>query len=338
MPSSTSELKSLAELLPFVCKNLQELVGSDLPVSVTADGAALHVGPCAFRVKELRPLARTTRIAEVARAEADQLPSLVIAESIPERLGQQLRQQGQYYADAMGNVWVLAEAVGLRLLVSGLRARRLTTVTGAAFQTQGLRLVFHLLTNSEWLLLPNLNLAKRTRVPLQATTDALLDLEEQGFLQVGNGRRLTNVAALTARWAAGYAAALRPQLPVQRYRWQAGIDPNQAWHSLARQTRTLWSGAMAARRLLGASLEVPTVTLYAGTSVSYNLLQRVGLEPLPGGSVEVLRLFAVPGVESRDYCVHPLLVYADLLALGDEASKHVAAQVLAHFLPQLVAE
>ena len=274
----------------------------------------------------------------MARAEADQLPSLVIAESIPERLGQQLRQQGQYYADAMGNVWLLAESVGLRLLVSGLRTRKLTTVAGAAFQTQGLRLVFHLLTNPEWLLLPNLNLAKRTRVPLQATTDALLDLEEQGFLKVGNGRRLTNVADLTARWAAGYAVALRPQLPVQRYRWQAGIDPNQAWHSLARQTKTLWSGAMAARRLLGAALEVPTVTLYAANSVSYTLLQRVGLEPYPGGPIEVLRLFAVPGVASQDYCVHPLLVYADLLALGDPASGQVAAQLLTQLMPQLVVE
>ena len=86
---------------------------------MTANGEALTVGPCAFRVKELRPLARTTRIVDVARAEADALPSLVIAESIQERTWQQLRQQVQYYADAMGNVWLLDEPAGLTMLVSG---------------------------------------------------------------------------------------------------------------------------------------------------------------------------------------------------------------------------
>ena len=55
---------------------------------------------------------------------------------------------------------------------------------------------------------------------------------------------------------------------------------------------------MAARRLLGTPLDVANVTLYAPNSVAHTLLQRVGLEPCPGGPVEVLRLFAVPGVAS----------------------------------------
>ena len=111
---------------------------------------------------------------------------------------------------------------------AGQRARKLTATAGAAFQTQGLRLVFHLLTNPEWLLLPNLNLAKRTRVPLQAATAALEDLEAQGFLKVGNGRQLTNIAGLVTRWAVGYDLALRPNLSTQRYRWKAGIDASNA--------------------------------------------------------------------------------------------------------------
>ena len=57
---------------------------------------------------------------------------------------------------------------------------------------------------------------------------------------------------------------------------------------------------MAARRLLGTPLNVANVTLYAPNLVAHNLLQWVGLESYPGGPVEVLRLFAVPGVASQD--------------------------------------
>ena len=68
---------------------------------------------------------------------------------------------------------------------------------------------------------------------------------------------------------------------------------------------------------MGNRCQLTNVMQYAPNSVAHIFLQRVGLQSYSNELVEVLRLFAVPGVESQGYNVHPLLIYADLLALGN---------------------
>lgn len=78
-----------------------------------------------------------------------------------------------------------------------------------------------------------------------------------------------------------------------------------------------------------------TFTLYYTSSVCLALLPAVGLEPHPDGPVEMVQLFAISSLLPKEYCVHPLLIYADLVTASDAASRRVATQMLSTYLPHL---
>ncbi len=319
-------------------QKLREVLGPRFPVSVTEDASALSVGTCRFQVVVLRQKEAGAFDEPVIRPVGGVLPSIRLAEYIPHKVGQHLRQCGHYYADLMGNVWLVAEPLGLTLLVSGLRGRKLHLVHGAAFQPQALRLLFHLLATPELLKLPDAVLAKRVGVSLFATTNALADLAQQGFLQSGPERCLLNKTKLLARWVTDYHDTLRPQLPTQRYHWLSSVKNEPSSSLLARKTQSLWSGAVAARRLLPCTLVPAIWTLYTRHPHTLALLRKMGLIPHPEGLVEVIKVFPLPTVLAEEYCAHPLLIYADLLTAGDDESREVARQLLARYLPRLGGE
>ena len=318
---------SLPDFLPLILHQLREALGSRLLVSAGPDAVRLTVHTCELLMTELLPAGPGPAPVRVA-----------VAPYIPFKVAQRLRQQGQNYADAMGNVWLEDPSSGVALLVTGMRSRKLPSPTGgAAFQMQGLRLLFNLLANPELLRCSDAQVAKQTKIQRSVTTETLLSLAQQGFLEVWNGRRLVNLAALTARWVAGYRDVLRPRLPTQRYRWVAGWRGTLAWLALARQTKSLLGGAVAARRLLNCDLVPTTFTLYHHSADCLALLRIAGLEPHPDGPVEVVHLFNTPVVFPKDRCVHPLLVYAELMMADDDASRRVAERILRQYLPHLAA-
>jgi len=325
---------SLPDLLPLILQRLRVALGSRLLVSAGPGAARFTVHTRDFLVTEL--LLGEAGPAPPAGGGSSRAPlSIAVAPYISHKVAQRLRQQGQYYADAMGNVWLEDPSSGMALLVTGMRSRKLPSATGAAFQLQGLRLLFHLLADPGLLRCSDAEVAKQTKVPRSVTTETSLNLAQQGFLEVWNGRRLVNLAALTARWVVGYRDVLRPRLPTQRYRWVTGWRGKLAWVALARRTKSLLGGAVAARRLLKCDLVPTTFTLYHHSAECLALLRSVGLEPHPDGPVEVVHLFNTPVVFPKDYCVHPLFIYAELMVAGDDASQRVAERILTQYLPHL---
>lgn len=231
----------LTELLLLILQRLREVLGSERRVCAGTDARRLIVGDCDFWVRELLPGEGDPALM------GDSFPlqgkmTIVVAPYIPRQVAHRLREQGQYYADAMGNIWLEALPLGLTVLVTGKRSRRLRLGTGAAFQLQGLRLLVHLLANPGLLACSAAELAKITQVQRSVTTDVLANLTQQGFLVGVPGGRLVNLAALTARWLNGYRDLLRPRLPTQRYRWVDGQPAGLAWCALARRTKSLLGG------------------------------------------------------------------------------------------------
>ncbi len=327
--------RSASDLLPALLQKLREVLGPHVPVSMAEDASVLRVGTCQFQILLLSQTGSTAFKKSIDTLGSESLPCLRVAEYIPAKLGQQLRQAGQCYADLIGNVWLIAEPLGLTLLVTGLRGRKLLPVHGLAFQPQGLRLLFHLLIDPELLKLSDAVLAKRTGVPLYATSNALTDLAQQELLLPGTERRLENPAKLLAHWVVSYRDTLRPQLPTQRYHWLDGTRREQVGFQLARKTKSLWSGAVAARRLLACSLLPSTLALYTHSPHTPGLLRKLGLVPHPAGPVELVKVFRTPAVLTEEYCAHPLLIYADLLAAHEEESLTVARQLLGRYMPHL---
>lgn len=320
-------------LVPLVLAKLRAALNCRVPMHAASDYSRLSVGTCVFRVLTLLSV---PSLAEEDDIESPPMHTLVVAEYIPYQTAQKLRQQGQYYADAMGNAWLETESPNLTLLLCGNRGRRLTVRQGTAFEPYGLRLLLQLLTAPTLLRCSDEELAKRFHLAPERVANMLLDLAEQGFLHtIGDARMLLRQPALALAWIQAYGSVLRPQLPTCRYRWLPSVVTKLTWLEVARKTACSLGGVVAARHLLNCSLITESITLYAKSVNTHSLLHRIGLVVDPSGPVELVQFFAAPNLLAREHCVHPLVICADLLRYDSEESHRVRQLLLKQYLPHL---
>jgi hypothetical protein len=148
-------------------------------------------------------------------------------------------------------------------------------------------------------------------------------------VEVRKKRRLVERERLLARWVQDYAARLRPKLQLARYRakaldWTAEIMPQDYGYLLG--------GEPAAQRMTG-HLRPGTATFY-GERANTQLMIDQRLQPDLTGNVEIMERFwnfqtPVAGM------VPPILVYADLLAIGDPRCIEVAKEMYGGIVDRL---
>jgi hypothetical protein len=95
-----------------------------------------------------------------------------------------------------------------------------------------------------------------------------------------------------------------------------------------------WGGGAGAHRLTSYYRGPRTVIYFA--SVPPAPARKLGRAPSADGDVWLARSpgpAAFTGTDDR--CVHPLLVYADLLAEADDRARDAAAELRTRFLPAL---
>jgi hypothetical protein len=154
-------------------------------------------------------------------------------------------------------------------------------------------------------------------------------LDAEGFIgQSKSGRHLLNRRELIDRFVHGYSQVLRPTLLVGKFETQER-DPEEFERRvealLGDRVRWAWSGLPAAYRL---------VPHYRGETSALvleepeNISRELKLMPSKVGRVSLLRPagpLTFEGAAPRT--VHPLLVYAELLASPHERTAEEAAQL-----------
>ncbi len=160
------------------------------------------------------------------------------------------------------------------------------------------------------------------------------DLALQGYLmETGNrNRRLRNKRELFNIWATTYPRGLKPKVLIGRFTTRNYDWWNQPTPGVQ---GTLWGGEIAAA-LLTNYLAPATATIYIREGLN-ELIVKHGLRKDPQGKIEVLNVFWDFATADEAYAtVHPLLVYADLLATGDPRNLDTARIIndnqLAHYL------
>jgi hypothetical protein len=267
---------------------------------------------------------------------------LLVTHHVNDRQALALRKARINFLDISGNLFL--EAPDLVLWVSGQRAKRpVSAISGArAFHPSGIQLLFALLTD------PNLNsdtpgsaLIDRPYRDISAGTGIshstigwiMADLIRQGFVITleGGVRHLAERKRILERWVQAYAERLRPSLLIGRYR-----PARSDWWKTAMLEKGLWSGEVAAALITG-ELKPGTATIF-GASPSNAFVLEHSLQKDPQGTVEFLKPFwqdsALPATSSN--CVHPLLVYADLMSIEDERTHEVAQSVYNRYLRTIV--
>lgn len=270
---------------------------------------------------------------------------LLVAAHIRDKTADLLRSANVHFVDTDGNAFLAGD--GIHVLVTGRRNRCAAAKTdgassGRAFHPGGLRLLFHLLTDAALDSgTPGAALVDKTYREISAATGiahstvgwVMADLIQQKLvIQVSPGHRmLADRFRILERWVQGYIGRLRPGLVVERYR-PARAD----WWLGAELADGLWSGETAAA-LLTQSLKPQTATVFSN-SPSHDFVLKHLLQKDPKGTVEFLKPFwRTPQAQAGgDPCVHPLLVYADLLSIDDDRTREVAQIIYDRYLRNII--
>ena len=253
---------------------------------------------------------------------------LLIANEITPPMADALRVQGIEFLDTAGNAY-LKEAPFLHIFVKGQKGglRPPEDEPTRVFKPAGLQVVFALLAQPGFETRPYRDIGTAAGVATGAVGWAMNELPRLGFLaEVKGERRILNRAGLIDRWAEGYARTLRPKLLLGRF----AADPDDVFRRVFAHGETCVAGGEAAAAQITGHLRAITTTLYTEV-VDAPLIARFRLRPDPAGKVDVRRRFwRFEG--DRPNLAPTLLIYGDLLAIGDDRCLETARILRERFL------
>ena len=252
---------------------------------------------------------------------------LLITNEITPQLADALKAQGIEFLDTAGNAYV-NEPPFLHVFVKGEKGglRSPKDEPTRAFKPAGLQVIFALLARKGHEQRPYREIATTAGVATGVVGNVMAELPKLGFLaEVKGTRRLIERGRLIDRWAEGYVRALRPNLLLGRFAGDLDVI-RQAVPETARYV----AGGETAAEAMTKHLRAATATLYAD-HVDAVLVARLRLRTDPQGNVDIRRRFwrfdgETPGLAPA------LLVYGDLLAIGDDRCIETAKIVRERFI------
>lgn len=270
-------------------------------------------------------------------------PFLVVSRQVGPRQADAMRQSGIFFVDEAGNAFV--ETSGSLVWINGRLPDKSssTIIERRPLHANSLRLLYALLANpgtatrdsSDPLVSqPLRRIAGQIGMSSSTAGWCMADLVRQGLVinEAPGRRRLVNRTEALERWVQGYIERLKPKLRMARY----STSNQRWWQDTNLEQGQLWSGEVAAAKLTG-DLKPGTATI-VGPRLSHSFLLRHELQLDPQGSVELIRPLGDSGpvLNARADCVHPLLVYADLVAVDDDRTREVATTIYERYLRPII--
>ncbi len=255
----------------------------------------------------------------------NQTRCVMIIPQVTTDMADRLREDDTQFLDTAGNCFINQPPFYIFIKGNKLQGVVKAPVAGRAFKQTGLRVLYALLCNTGLENETHRAIAAKTNVALGMVNWVLNELNDLGYLvETGKGRarhiRLIGKEKLLERWITGYAEQLRPKLLMGRYRgaddwWQkAVLNPEMAQ----------WGGEVAAGKLTDY-LKPREITVYVDKDNPEAVLIQNRLKKDPEGDVELLQRFWQPDtIVPHGDTVHPILVYADLMATGNQRNIETA--------------
>jgi hypothetical protein len=296
----------------------------------------MHGKETRFYVEVKANVTKTDKLLVMMRKGGFEHPFLLVAKYINGQMAEQLKQDGIEFIDTAGNTFI--NQPPLYIFIKGNRPPDIAKHIPAkrAFKPAGLRTIYALLCNP--------GLENKTYREIAAVTDVALgtvdwiikELKELGYLlDMGKrGNRLIQKEKLLQRWVTAYPEQLRPKLTLGRFKGEYGWWQQETLDPLKAQ----WGGEVAAAKLT-QYLQPQIITIYTTPQQLNQLLIGNRLKRDQTGDVEILERFWKTA-EPRTYkdVVHPILIYADLLATGNERNIETARIIYEQYIIQLIRE
>lgn len=230
----------------------------------------------------------------------------------------EMKKEGLQFIDTAGNAYFNQQ--GVFVFIKGNRPRPELVRTGRTpvFQAAGLKMIFALLCEPQLLAATYREIAIAAGVALGTVGFVMTDLKQRGFLihDKPAGQKLINKKELFERWVTGYIQKLRPKLALGKFK---GEDQ---WWDRRQLEGGVWGGEVAAAKFT-QYLRPEIATMYTAPDKMHEIVLKHRLKKDPEGNIELLRKFwkrsePFPGL------AHPILAYADLLAIGNQRDLETA--------------
>jgi hypothetical protein len=262
-------------------------------------------------------------------------PLLLVTKYINTQLAEELKQNGTEFIDTAGNAFI--NQPPLYIFVKGNKPDIVKTPPlKRAFKPAGLKVIYAFLCNPGLENKTYREIAVETGVALGTVDWIMRELKELGFLlDMGKrGQRLIQKENLLQRWVTAYPEQLRPKLTLGRFRGEYGWWQRKTLDPFKGQ----WGGEVAAAKLT-QYLQPQIITIYVTPQEIDQLLIKNRLKRDQTGDVEILKRFwKPPEIWKYQDLVHPILIYADLLATGNERNIETAKMIYDQHIVQLIRE
>jgi hypothetical protein len=248
--------------------------------------------------------------------------NILITQYITPQLADRLKELDMQFLDTAGNGYINLPNMFLFIKGNKTKESLVKEKPIRTFQPAGLRLIYALLCN------PGLEnetyrvMANAANIANGAVAWAIKDLKKLGYLiDMGKkGRRLIKKKELLQRWVNLYAELLRPKLLIGRFT----TDNINWWKNKDIINLNALYGGETAAALLTKYLKPQNHTIYSKDNYGKLLLQ-LKLKNDPNGNIEVLEKFwNFEDARADNNLVNPVLIYADILATGDNRNIETA--------------
>lgn len=261
-------------------------------------------------------------------------PMLIVTDYVTVRMAEQLKKENIQFIDVAGNAYI--NQPHFYIFIKGNRPPDIFPRLKRAFKPTGLKVVYAFLCNPDLLNKTYREIAQAADVALGTVGWIIRDLKEMDYLlDMGKrGYKLIQKEELLKRWLIDYPEKLRPKLLLGRFR-----GPQDWW-----QQKTLdpmyaqWGGEVAAVKLT-KYLNPQIITIYTTREQLNTLLVENRLKRETDGDIEILEKFWTPLERwQNENTVHPILVYADLMATGDQRNIETARMIYEQYIIRHIRE
>ncbi|OGW37627.1 MAG: hypothetical protein A2Y97_10750, partial [Nitrospirae bacterium RBG_13_39_12] len=279
-------------------------------------------------------ITKTHKLLLLIHKEKLNYPLLLVTKYVNAQMAEQFRLDGIEFIDTAGNAFIKQPPIYIFIKGNKPPEDVRKAPLKRAFKPAGLKIIYAFLCTPGFENKAYRELAAATDVALGTVGWIMKELKDIGFLlDMGKrGNKLTERENLFQRWVTAYPEKLRPKLILGRYRGEYGWWQQMKLDPLTAQ----WGGEVAAERLTHY-LKPEIITIYTTAQQLNQLLLGNRLRKDTEGDVEILERFWKPaGKLEYEDLVHPILVYADLLATGNQRNIETAKMIYEQHIIQLI--
>ena len=285
---------------------------------------------------EIKPrLSHAVRSLLVMQKASSDRPFLLVTQYVNPEMAEQLIRDGMEFIDTAGNAFI---SLGFLRIVSkgNLPDNKGLLPSPRLFKASGLKVVFALLSRPDLIRGTLRKLAVNGGVSLGTAAGIMEELKTRLYLIEDNrgARRLIRKKDLFEAWVTAYPEHLRPKILLGRYRGEHGW-----WFEKSLQPAwAQWGGEVAASRLTNYLFPEEITVYLIGSRLNGFLLDNK-LASDGQGKVEILDRFWMTDAQTQEReTVHPMLVYADLMASGNKRNVDTAAIIYEQHIARYLRE